>query len=167
MTILIICIIGNILLLYNEAEYDSFLAFNGFLLFLLIIHVIVEFLNWITVDKNESIEKQEQEKVWYEWWFMVLVFGMIILGKTIHFSEMPLVIFTIIMFLWLFIHITSRVVIKTNKKITKYKENKIAEIPFKDNQLDKLEKLAILKLQGALTDEEFEEQKAKVLKKIK
>jgi hypothetical protein len=162
MTIFIICIIGNILLVYNKAEYDSFIGFNGFLLFLLIIHVIAEFLNWITADKNESAEKKEEGKMWYVWWFLSLIFFGPAVARASRFSIMPMVIFVSAMFLWLLSHITSCIIIKTKK----YKENKIAKTPFNDNQLEKLEKLAILKLQDALTDEEFEELKAKILKKM-
>lgn len=45
--------------------------------------------------------------------------------------------------------------------VDKYKENKIVE----DKKLDKLEKLSILRWQGALTDSEFNEMKEKILKK--
>ena len=36
-----------------------------------------------------------------------------------------------------------------------------------NKELDKLEKLIILKMQGAITEDEFEEQKEKIMKKHK
>ena len=52
------------------------------------------------------------------------------------------------------------VTLKIQKRLN---SNKIVS----DKSIDKLEKITILRLQGALTDEEFEEQKEKIMKKYK
>jgi len=67
------------------------------------------------------------------------------------------------MFSWLIVHISSLI----SKKIAKHKAYEVSKKPIENNQLDKLEKLALLKSQGTLTNEEFAEQKAKILNKIK
>lgn len=153
-----IVMIGNIMLLCCDAENDSITAFNGFLLFLLSMYIIASFFNWITADKKEIDEKQKEGLMWYAWWIIILIFGVSALGRTVGINPIPFMTFITIMFLWLITHIFLLI----HKKIIKYKK---AKTPIEDKYLDKLGKLSVLRLQGAITDEEFEEQKSKIMKK--
>jgi len=95
-------IIGLVVLIVTESSDETTNAFNGFMIFILIMHLIAKFFNFVGRIIDSIIEKYEN-----------------------------------------------------------HKENRIME----DKYLDKLEKLTKIKLQGGLSDREFEEQKSKILKK--
>lgn len=158
-TFIIVFIVGNIILVCNNAENDSFEAFNALMAFFLIMYLIASFFNWITADKEETKDEQEKGLMWYAWWIIIFIFG----AGTLRISVVPFIAFTVIMFSWLIVHISSLI----SKKIAKHKAYEVSKKPIENNQLDKLEKLALLKSQGTLTNEEFAEQKAKILNKIK
>ena len=100
---ILVLIFGNLVLVCNNAENDSFAGFNGLMAFFLVMYLIGRLADYIGETKDKALAKYKE-----------------------------------------------------------HKNNKIAE----DKYLDKLEKLAILKLQGALSDKEFEELKSKILRKM-
>lgn len=105
--------------------------------------------------------------MWYFWWLIVLsvfpVFIRTVFNETNGQDDGAISVFMGIMGIWLVWHIIEDIIIKIKQKITKYRSSKVLT----DQKLEKLEKLIILQLQGALTKEEFEEQKAKLMKKYK
>lgn len=74
-------------------------------------------------------------------------------------NEATIVIFTFFIVIYAFVTIKKYI----SFLLASYNKNKIIS----DKGMEKLEKITILKLQGALTDEEFEEHKEKILRKYK
>ena len=160
-TFIIVFIVGNIILIGNNSENYAFEAFNGMMFFFLIMYLIASFFNWITKDNKATKEEQEKGLMWYAWWIIIFIFGGSATARTLRISVVPYMAFVVIMLAWLIIHISLLI----GKKIAKHKAYEESTKPIENSQLHKLEKLTILKLQGALTDEEFEEQKEKILRK--
>ena len=69
----------------------------------------------------------------------------------------------IIIILCFILFIIGKIIKAVKRGLSSRNKNKV----FSDKVIDKLEKITILRLQGALTDEEFEEQNEKIMKKYK
>ena len=94
-------------------------------------------------------------------WFLIWFIGVVYFAASK--DDDGFEAFNAIMIFYLFIFFIRKIFEAGERIVSRIKGDKIVS----DKSIDKLEKLAILKIQGALTNEEFEEQIEKIMKKYK